>query len=213
MEDILNLPTSKHYGDYATSLCITYFLARGYQVLTPLGDRGKYDILVEKNGEAKRIQVKWTSVFRDGRYPIVSLRVCGSAKKENGGVSKTICYRYSKKDFDFIWIATPIGCYLIPVEEIFKGKEQKSDLKLFPKWDKFKVEILIPPFMERSKGHSPRLTEKQKELIKELRSIGWSYSKIAKLLNVSESCISVFFSREKKAKIERDKKCALIEHQ
>jgi len=190
------------YGDYGVSLCTTYFLAKGYQVLMPFGDRGHYDLVVEHNGALQRVQCKWTSVVRKPHgYPIVSLRVRGTAKKEDG-VAQTVLHRYSKKDFDLLWVATPNTCYLIPLADILHTKETINDLKLYPKWDKYRVAVPIPTPSENMndvKRWSPRLTQDDKATIKRLIKEGWEQQKIADILNVTRGCISVFLSRDKKS--------------
>ena len=192
---------SKVIGDYGVSLCATYFLHKGYQVLMPYGDRGHYDLVVEKYGTFQRIQCKWTSsVKKPYGYPVVSLSVCGSVKKENN-IAKRVVHRYSKNDFDMLWVATPHTCYLIPLEDILHEKDTIGGMKLYPKWDRYRVAIPIPTPSENDcsvKRASPRLTEDDKATIKRLVKEGRKQQDIADILNVTRGCISAFLSRERK---------------
>jgi len=181
----LDLPTSKHYGDFAVSLCVTYFLGLGYQVLLPFGDRGHYDLVVEMDGTFQRIQSKWTSSTKAPQgYPKVSLRVCGSSTT----------YVYCESDFDLLWVTTPEACYSIPSSEIFASKKRKSDLKLYPKWDKYRVPIPVPfPSGQAPvKRASPRLTQADKIMIRRLRNEGKSQQEVANIIGVTRACISKF---------------------
>ena len=193
----LALPTSKHYGDYSVSLCITYFLGRGYQILLPMGDRGDYDLVVEKDSTFECIQCKWTTHLRKPQgYPIVSLRVAGSAKKENK-VVKTSVHRYTPDSFDFLWVTSPESCYLIPSSVIYQKVKSKAVLEITPKWDVYRVPIVVPhPSGETTvQRASPRLTESDKIMIRRLRKDGKSQQDIAEILGVTRSCIEKFILR------------------
>lgn len=193
----LILPTSEHYGSYSVSLCITYFLSQEYQVLFPMTDRGDYDLVVEKNDKFERVQCKWTTHTRKPQgYPIVSLRVCGSAKKGNG-VAKVVVHRYNLDSFDFLWVVSLEACYLIPSSKIYEHIGSKAMLELTPKWDIFRVPILVPyPSGETPvKRASPRLTEADKIMIRRLHKDGKTQQYIAEILGVTRSCVGKFILR------------------
>jgi hypothetical protein len=197
---MLKLLNSKGKGDYAVSLAIVYFIGNGYQALLPSGDRGHYDLVVERDGIFQRVQSKWTSSTKPGYgYPVVSLCVSGSHKVE-GGVAKTVCHIYQKTDFDLLWVVTPYTCYLIPFSKILNGRISKSDIKLYPKWDKYRVAIPIPKKDESDESFnrlSPRLTKEDKMTMKRLLKEKKSSKEIADILNVSTSCIRVQLSRNR----------------
>ncbi len=48
-------------GDYAVAKAIASFTRMGYDVLIPLTESAPYDLVVEKDGELKRVQVRYTS--------------------------------------------------------------------------------------------------------------------------------------------------------
>ena len=193
------LNNTKSYGDYAVSLATVYFLSQNYQVLFPYGDRGNYDLAIEKESVFQKIQCKWkTQLKKPQKYYRVSLHVCGSYRKENH-IAQMVVHKYTKEDFDLLWVATPISCYLIPSKDIFINAETKSDLKLYPKWDKYIVFVPIPqrPMEDDSIRLSPRLTNSDKMLIKRLLKENKTHKEISDILNVSKSCISVQVCRDK----------------
>jgi len=193
---------SKDLGNYGVSLCTTYFLSKGYRVLTPYGDCGHYDLVVENDGKFQRIQCKYrSSTSKPHGYVQVSLSVSGSKLKENGGVTRNNVYVYKKRDFDLLWVATLNTCYLIPFSEVLNGRESKTDLKLYPKWDKYRVSVPIPFPSDNEnemKRPSPRLTSSDKSTIKRLIKEGKTQSEIADILCVTRSCISVYLCRSNK---------------
>lgn len=196
---VKHLTNSKIKGDYAVSLATVYFLYNNYQVLFPYGDRGHYDLVVEKDGIFQRVQSKLTTRLKKPQnYYCVSLNVSGSAKKENN-IALVVSHTYNITDFDLLWVTTPVSCYLIPFKDILNGRATKRDLKLYPKWDKYKVAIPIPARDENSSNVrvSPRLTMEDKATIKQLLKANKTEREIANILNVSESCISVQKSRNK----------------
>jgi hypothetical protein len=50
-------------GDCAVAKAIASFTLIGYDVLIPLTESAPYDLVIDKDGDLKRIQVKYTSVF------------------------------------------------------------------------------------------------------------------------------------------------------
>ena len=49
---------TKEIGDISEAMVIAAFLKAGKNVLTPFGDKNRYDIVVENDGKFDRIQVK-----------------------------------------------------------------------------------------------------------------------------------------------------------
>ncbi len=106
----------------------------------------------------------------------------------------TKTYKYTSNDFDLLWVATPQKCYLIPLSEMLNELESKAEIKLYPKWDKYRVAIPTPfPSGESPvKRASPRLTDEDKAVIRRLRKEGKSQQEIADVLCVTRSCIAKF---------------------
>jgi len=199
---------SKIKGDYSVSLCATYFLAREYQVLMPYGDRGHYDLVVEKDSEFQRVQCKWSAGLKrpnskkPQQYPYVSLRVCSTVRTGKNGVASVVNHIYTKMDFDLLWIAIPSTCYLIPLTDILQEKKSKVDLTLYPKWDKYRVAVPMPtPSNEDGliNRMPPHLTNDDKATIKRLLKEGKSEKDISDILGITRGRVSMFKLRERKA--------------
>ena len=59
----------------ATELkCQLYLIEQGFNVLIPMGNHQKYDIVVEKNGKFTRIQVKHATEKDEGKSFLVKTR-------------------------------------------------------------------------------------------------------------------------------------------
>lgn len=86
------------------------FLRKGWQIFLPYGEDGPIDLLIEKEGDFKRIQIKATS-------PIKGTIHCRIKSSNNWQVKK-----YTKKEIDYFGIydySNKKG-YLIPIED-FEG--------------------------------------------------------------------------------------------
>jgi hypothetical protein len=53
---------TKIKGDIAVGYAINYFLSNGYEVCLPIGDKRDYDLVAEKMGELKRVQIKYAGL-------------------------------------------------------------------------------------------------------------------------------------------------------
>mgnify|MGYP001588598822 FL=1 len=119
-------------------------------------------------------------------------------KNSEAKTRNSIGYKYSKDDFDFLWVVTPSACYLIPSKVIYANKETKTSLTMCPKWGMYRVAIPIP---KRDKNKysrlSPHLTMDEKMLVKRLLKIGKSYKEIANILDVSPRSIESQIYRNK----------------
>lgn len=107
---------TKQKGDTAEAF-ITYLLKKnGFNVLVPWGEDNRYDLVTEKNGVFKRIQVKYATP-QDG---VIEVRV-RSCNNYN-------ILHYSPKDIDVIAAYSPIEnkVYFVPLS----GIKNKSVCKL-----------------------------------------------------------------------------------
>lgn len=112
-------------------LAIAYFTTKGYTVSIPLNDTQDYDLVIDKNNELKRVQVKSTGCkTKYGNYQ-VALKSCGGTK---GKTYKTIIN--TSVELVFI-VAENKNMYLI-AKEIIKNR---TTLNLCQKYSKYKVEI------------------------------------------------------------------------
>ncbi len=84
------------------------FVRQGWNVFLPYGDDSPIDLLIEKSGEFKRVQVKTTS-------PINGAVICRLKSSNNWQVKK-----YTKKEIDFfgIYDVENKKGYFIPIEEV-----------------------------------------------------------------------------------------------
>lgn len=123
--------TNKEKGNSGLGLAIAYFTTKGYTVSIPLNDTQDYDLIIGKNNELKRVQVKSTGCkTKYGNYQ-VALKSCGGTK---GKTYKTII----NTSVELIFIVTENkNMYLIP-KEIIKNR---STLNLCQKYSKYKVKI------------------------------------------------------------------------
>lgn len=86
---------TKQKGDIAEAF-VTYLLKQnGFNVLIPWGEDNRYDLVTEKNGVFKRIQVKYAT-SGDGIVE-VRMRSCNNHK----------VIHYSKNDVDVIAVYAP----------------------------------------------------------------------------------------------------------
>jgi hypothetical protein len=112
---------TKDAGTLGEVMVIADAVRRGYKVAVPLGENGRYDLIVERLGRLERLQVKY--VESDGVVIAVRCRSC------NGWLT----IRYCESDFE--WLAvydrTTNACYYIPSKFMGTGRVQMS-LRLTP---------------------------------------------------------------------------------
>ena len=84
------------------------FLRKGWQIFLPYGEDSPIDLLIEKDGTFKRVQVKATSPIRGA----IHCRV----KSSNNWQTK----KYTKKEVDYFGIYDYLNQkgYLIPIEDV-----------------------------------------------------------------------------------------------
>lgn len=117
-------------GNIGMGEAIRYFTREGYVVSLPLNDSQWYDIIVEKDGNFKIIQVKSVSFSIAG----VS-RVTVKTSTVTQGGTKHYKYLNPKIDLIFIHDLNTGFNYLVPNSESLP----KTQWKLDEKFDKFKV--------------------------------------------------------------------------
>ena len=107
---------TKQKGDIAEAF-VTFLLKKnGFTVLIPWGEDNRYDLVSEKNGVFKRIQVKYVSTRNGGLE--VAIR----------SVNNYNIIHYSSKDIDIIAAYSPEQnkVYLIPLNSV----KNRSQVKL-----------------------------------------------------------------------------------
>lgn len=125
----MNFKTNKDKGNTGLGIAIAYYTSNGYTVSIPLNDTQDYDLIVDKDKELKKIQVKSTGCkTKYGNYQ-VSLRSCGGTK---GKTYKTLI----DTNIDELFILTEdFNIYILPIEEI----NNKATLNICEKYYKYKV--------------------------------------------------------------------------
>lgn len=105
--------TNKEKGNSGLGAAIQYYSFQGCTVSIPLNDTQDYDLIVEKEGELKKVQVKATGQLnRYGKAYVVSVRSCGGTK---GTAYKTV----KDTNVDLLFVLTGDGeLYEIPREKI-----------------------------------------------------------------------------------------------
>ena len=121
--------TNKNKGNLGIGKSISYFTEREYVISIPLNDTQKYDLVVEIDGELKKIQVKTTTTKKGENYQ-VDLRTTG------GNRSRHKNEKFDNSKIDYLFIYTENGTWFIPSEEI---KTERS-INLGKKFIEFKIE-------------------------------------------------------------------------
>ena len=112
--------TTKHKGNIALARALSYFGEKGYYLFLPVGDNGgAIDLAVSEDGMSlKRVQCKYTQLRHHSmlkRYPNdpvwqVNLYQTGRRERDGHVIGELI---YEENSFDWLFIATPGGDYLI----------------------------------------------------------------------------------------------------
>lgn len=104
---------SKQQGDVGLARAIAWFSQNGYTVSVPLTDSQDYDLVVERNGDLLRVQVK-TTKFKDGKYYQVALQTRGGNQSWSGTIKTFI-----DTEVELLYIVCDNGTeYMIPAREI-----------------------------------------------------------------------------------------------
>ena len=123
--------TNKEKRNSGLGMAIAYFTTNGYVVAIPLNDTQDYDLIIEKDGEIKTVQVKSTGCKTKNRIYQVALKSCGGT---NGKTYKTLIE--TKVDFLFV-LNEKLEMYLIPKNKI----RNKATLNLCEKYSEYRVKI------------------------------------------------------------------------
>lgn len=125
----MKFDTNKQKGNMGVAIAIAYYTSFGYTVSIPLNDTQDYDLLIEKEGKIKMIQVKATSCKTKFNNYQVALKSCGGTK---GTTYKTVID--TKVDEIFV-VTKDLDIYIIPKEDIIN----RSTITLGFQYDIYKV--------------------------------------------------------------------------
>ena len=110
------IDTNKQKGNAGLSIAIAYFGTNNYTVSLPLNDTQWYDLIVEKDGVFKTVQVKFTA----SKNQEISLKSCGGTH----GVTYDSVLEHP---VDFIFcVNQDMKMWLIPMEDIKQAGNTKS---------------------------------------------------------------------------------------
>ncbi len=122
--------SNKEKGNSGLGIAIAYYSANGYTVSIPLNDTQDYDLIVDKDNNLRKVQVKATSCKTKYDKYQVALKSCGGTK---GETYKTVI----DTNIDDIFIVTDkIDIFIIPIEKI----RNKSTINLCEKYQRYRIE-------------------------------------------------------------------------
>ena len=125
-----NAITSTKQGDIGEAKAIYEYTRLGYGVCRTLFDSMKYDLIIDCNGQLKRVQVK-TTRFKT-KYGVYQVAL----KTTGGNQSCTTVHKRKDEDYDVLFVLADNGdSWSIPVTEF----EAKTTLNLGEQFDKFKL--------------------------------------------------------------------------
>jgi len=121
---------TKEKGDLAVGRAIAHYITKGCEILLPIGDKQKYDLVVDCGESFQKVQCKYTSYKAPSGAFIVPLRVMG------GNQSYHTAKKYKKGDFEILFAMTKDGdIFAIPFEEVVG----KSSVTISGKFLNYKV--------------------------------------------------------------------------
>ena len=127
---MLNQRNPKKQGDVGLGVAIAYFAKQGYTICIPLTDSQRYDLIVDIDGDLKRVQVKTTkSISKYGIYRC-ALRTCGGNKS-------SYSYKlFDKNSCDILFILCENNeMFLIPCDEI----QVRTFISLGKEYERYKI--------------------------------------------------------------------------
>ena len=120
---------TKRLGNIGEAITQMEFVTRGIPLYLPFGENEKTDMIIDLNGDLKRVQCKTSEEFKNNKI------VWKISSRTSSG-----CHKYTKKDVDFfalynleskIHILVPIedlkGRYTLVVSIPFKKSKNQND--------------------------------------------------------------------------------------
>ena len=116
----MNILNPSQIGEITELKCKTFLIEQGWNILVPIGNYQKYDVVIEKDNKFYRIQIKHATEKEDSFLVRTRFDV-----RQNGKVIKGL---YTEKDCDYFMTEFRGKFYMFP---IFGTNETK--LWLVPK--------------------------------------------------------------------------------
>ncbi len=193
--DFFRSPSTKQRGAWATLLCAQYLSAQGHIVLMSICDVGAYDLAFDDGTAIQRVQCKYCTHLNKTKGFYEANLVLQTGKN----VTKR--KRYSVNAFDFLWVATPNGCYFIPAVEVYRDGIARPRIVLSAGYNKYAVspiQIETQVIVRSKKGYHTHMTVEQKARMYELREQKTTVQAIADELGVTYNTISKTLYRHPK---------------
>lgn len=99
--------------------CQLYLIENGFNVLMPIGNYQKYDLVIEKNGKFTRIQVKHASSQNDGESFLVRTKY---EVRNVDKIQRMEKQKYTKEDTDYFMTEYDNQFYIFPVFDTVETK-------------------------------------------------------------------------------------------
>lgn len=131
MTDCWSSNYKSHQGNAGLGMAIAYYTQHCIPVMIPLNDTQKYDLVVDIDGDLKKVSVKTTQgLNKSSKHFVVQLKNCG------GSSGKGKIRNFDKKDCDILFVLTKDKTmYQIPSDKI----DVHTSLVLTDEFDKYIV--------------------------------------------------------------------------
>lgn len=102
-----------YQGDIGVAAASLYYCVEGWIVMLPSTEHSKYDMVIEKGGNLKRVQAKTTNYMPNGKY-VVQLRTSGGNQSTKATITKL-----NIKDADIVFVLCGDGSfYELPISKV-----------------------------------------------------------------------------------------------
>jgi hypothetical protein len=118
---------TKAKGDLAELKVAADLVAKGYGVSLPFGEDSDYDLIVDRDGELERVQVKYASSKRG----VIAVN-CRSHSWTNGKVRRTKRYTPAMIDWIAVYDPSEDRCYYVPSNELGPSGRAELCLRVTP---------------------------------------------------------------------------------
>ena len=115
------MASTKTKGDLAELMVAADLARRGYQVSFPYGEDCAYDLIVDRDGQLERVQVK----HADSKGRLIRVQ-CYSSSLTNGKVKHRKPYTRNMVDWIAVYDPATNRCYYVSSDEFAGGRYELS---------------------------------------------------------------------------------------
>ncbi len=141
----------KAKGDLAELKVATDLVERGHQVAFPFGEDNDFDLILIRDEQLERVQVKYTE--SDGHVVTVK---CYSHSLTNGRVRATKRYTSATIEWLAVYDKTTNRCFYVPSEDLGRGRSQLH-LRLTPALNNQRAKIRFADDYAQPEVRSPAM--------------------------------------------------------